>query len=64
MSPFPNGSNLIVHGHAISEEFTLYCSCSRPMAISRWNWADLARYAVSNSAYERGYGSTGDIVLV
>ena len=47
-----------------SEEWTLYCSCARPPISSRWNWAELKVYAVSNQAHDRGYGAPEEIVPV
>lgn len=60
---YPNGSYLMIHRHADNEEYVLYCTCTRPATISRWNWKELGRYWVPGEAYARGYGSPQEIVL-
>jgi hypothetical protein len=61
---YANGSYVVVHRLEESEEFTLYCSCGRPPAISRWRWHELARYTVSSDACARGYGSEAEIAVL
>ncbi len=61
-SPYRNGAYLLPLLGAFLDEWTLYCSCSRPPSSSRWSWTDLRRYAVSDRAHPRGYGSPDEIV--
>lgn len=60
---YANGSYLVVHHHNGSEEYALHCSCGRPAIVTRWSWSELSKYAVSNGAYTRGYGSADEIVF-
>jgi hypothetical protein len=41
----------------------LYCVCSSPSSYA-FRWKELKMYAVSDWAYERGYGSPDEIVPV
>ena len=59
---YANGSYVIVQREDDYEEYTLYCSCGQPAAISRWTSTDLARCTVSDGAYARGYGSAEEII--
>jgi hypothetical protein len=61
-SPYANGSQILRSGKGLSEEFHLYCSCGTPPAISRSRSSELRRYSVTQSAYDRGYGSPEEIV--
>jgi hypothetical protein len=45
-----------------SDEYTLYCSCSRVTVGSRWKWIEVRSCEVSKAAYERGYGTPEEIV--
>src|SRR5690242_8798647 len=63
-SPYRNGSDLVCFGAGSSEECTLHCTCGRPPIQSRWSWSQLTRYAVSNRAYDRGYGPPEEVVPV
>ena len=60
-NPYQNGSCLLARGRDDSEEYTLYCSCSRPPALSHLRAKDVKRYEVTRRAYHRGYGSSDEI---
>jgi hypothetical protein len=45
-------------------EFTLYCSCKRPSVVSRWKWSEVKSCEIARAAYDRGYGTGEEIVLV
>jgi hypothetical protein len=62
-SPYDNGSYLTALHHELTEEWVLYCSCAAPIVSSRWRYDELRFYAVSNSAYRRGYGCASEIVM-
>ena len=59
-SPYRNGSYIVSSVTSDSKVLTLYCSCGRPATISRWS--EFGAYAVSNGAYDRGYGPPNEIV--
>jgi hypothetical protein len=61
-SPYCNGSYLLRTAAGFSEEYILYCSCGRPPASSRWRGNEVRRYAVSKTAYSRGFGTPEEIV--
>src|SRR5215813_8133763 len=61
-SPYGNGSYLMPAAPGSTEEYTLYCSCAKPHAVSRWRASDLEPYAVSAPAYDCGYGTAEEIV--
>ncbi|MGA3087934.1 MAG: hypothetical protein ABSD75_04935 [Terriglobales bacterium] len=63
-SPYRNGSYLVPLAKGAMEEWILYCSCGRPPISSRWSWAELKSYTVSELAYGRGYGPPEEIVRV
>lgn len=63
-SPYRNGSYLMPLAEGFADEWRLYCTCGRPPISSRWSWSDLKLYAVSNQAYDRGYGPPEEIVPV
>jgi len=63
-SPYPNGSYLVPLEEGFSQEWMLYCSCSRPPSSSRWRSGELKMYTVSSQAHDRGYGRPGEIVPV
>jgi len=60
LSPYGNGAYVVSSLAGQAEEHTLYCSCGRPGITCRWS--DLGCYAVSNGAYDRGYGRPDEIV--
>jgi hypothetical protein len=62
-SPYRNGSYLMPLAEG-QDEWILYCSCGRPPASSRWTSNELRIYAVSNQAYDRGYGPPEEIVPI
>lgn len=63
-SPYRNGSFLVSFVAGSLEEYALFCSCGRPAIHSRWSWSELKTYAVSNRAYDRGYGPPDEIERV
>ncbi|MGB6387452.1 MAG: hypothetical protein WBD25_18590 [Terriglobales bacterium] len=63
-SPYSNGSYLIPPIVGFSEELTLFCSCGMPPSSSRWRWNEVKMYAVSNQAYDRGYGPPDEIGML
>jgi hypothetical protein len=63
-SPYGNGSYVIPTVPYLSEELTLYCACGKPAVPSRWRWSELITCKVSRAAYQRGYGTSEEIVLV
>ena len=63
-SPYSNGSYLVFDITGSLEEFALYCSCGRPLTLSRWTLSELKAYQVLNIAYHRGYGASDEIVSV
>jgi hypothetical protein len=63
-SPYRNGSYLVPTVAGSREEYTLYCSCGRPPVSSRWRWEKVKTYEVSKIAYDRGYGTPGEILPI
>ena len=61
-SPYANGSYVVSPAPFSSDEYTLYCACSKPPASSQWRWSELKIYQISRLAFERGYGSRDEIV--
>ena len=63
-SPYRNWSYLVRTVVGSSEEYTLYCSCRRPLVVSRWGWSELKACKVPTTAHNRGYGTAEEIVEV
>ncbi len=63
-SPYRNGSYLMPLTTDFPGEWTLYCSCTKPAAPSRWRWNELKPCAVSNVAHHRGFGPPDEIMLL
>ncbi len=63
-SPYSNGSYLVPTVYGSSEEYTLYCSCRPAPFGSRRRWNEMKIYEVSKAAYDRGYGTPAEIVLL
>jgi hypothetical protein len=63
-SPYSNGSLLISDHRRESEGGFLFCSCGKPSNVLRWTGTNIRRCAVAAAAYERGFGSADEIVLV
>jgi hypothetical protein len=63
-SPYRNGSYLVPSAAHSSEEYTLYCSCCKPAALSQWEWSQMKAYSVARAAHDRGYGTGSEIILV
>ena len=61
-SPYPNHSHIVVVVHVSWEEYILYCSCVS--AGSRWKATEVLACEVSKPAYERGYGTSEEIIPV
>lgn len=61
-SPYGNGSYLVPTVYGSSNEYTLYCSCCVPRAVSRWRWNEMKTCDVTKAAYERGYGTPEEIL--
>lgn len=59
-----NGSYLIPVVHGYSDEYILYCSCRRGGPRSRWKSSEVKTCDVSSEAYERGYGTPDEVLLV
>lgn len=62
-SPYRNGAYLIPTVEGSSDEYILYCVCSE-RAARRWKWSEVLTCDVSRPAYERGYGSPDEVLLV
>src|SRR3974390_2292591 len=60
-SPYANGSYIVSSGVGCFEEYTLYCSCRRWPTPSRWNDNEIRTCTVSDSSYQRGYGSSAEV---
>jgi hypothetical protein len=63
-SPYRNGSYVIRTIDGCSDEYALYCSCKKSTAASVWRWNEVQTCAVSNAAYDRGYGTPEEIVPI
>jgi hypothetical protein len=63
-TPYRNGSYLVPTIQSSLEEYALYCSCSRGTGVTRWRWSEAKPCEVSKEAYDRGYGTPDEIVLV
>jgi len=63
-SPYRNGSYLIRTAEGCSDEYALFCSCRKSTAASVWRWNEVKTCAVSNAAFERGYGTPEEIVAI
>jgi hypothetical protein len=61
-SPYHNGSYLL--SHPSLDQIRLYCACDDSPSCYAFRWNELKTYAVSDWAYERGYGSPDEIVMV
>jgi hypothetical protein len=62
-SPYRNGSYLVPAVDGSSDVYTLYCSCRRPPALSRWRGSEMKICDVSKIAHDRGYGTAKELVL-
>jgi hypothetical protein len=60
---YDNGSYLVSMVTESSEDYQLFCSCGAQPLSTRWSWQELKTYAVFHDAYERGYGTPGEILL-
>jgi hypothetical protein len=57
-TPYPNAAHIAAYPGAV-DLFTLYCSCGESYTFKL---SELEKCVVSDSAYERGYGSSVEIV--
>lgn len=60
-SRYGNGSYLVPLSHGVAAEWMLYCSCSNPHIVSRWDSEQLKAYEVCTQAHLRRYGSPDEI---
>lgn len=60
-NPYANGAYLVLTPGRI-EAHTLYCPCGKSASMSKWT--ESRTYIVSNSAYDRGYGTPEEIFAV
>jgi hypothetical protein len=63
-SPYRNGSYLIPTVVGSWEEYVLYCSCRIGNVASRWKWSEMKKYEITKAAYERGFGTSDEILLI
>jgi hypothetical protein len=61
LSPYDNGSYIVSNPPGGVDLLKLYCSCGNS---DGFRLSELKTYAVSESAYARGYGSPDEIVPV
>ena len=61
-SPYENGSYLLPTIEGCREEYTLYCRCQA--AASRWKSSEFKSCEVSTAAFERGYGTPEEIMVL
>jgi hypothetical protein len=64
LSPYRNGSYLMPTMRGSSREYALYCSCRRGSAARVWRWSEVKACEVSKAAYDRGYGTGDEILLI
>ena len=62
-SPYGNGAYLESFVTRFSKEYLLFCPCLDTLTSPRCSPSDLKRYAISLSAYDRGYGDPSEIGL-
>ena len=60
-SPYDNGAYVVSNPPGGADLLRLYCSCGNSCGF---RLSELKTYAVSESAYPRGYGSADEIVPV
>jgi hypothetical protein len=60
-SPYGNGAYLESFITRFSKEYLLFCPCLDPLTSPRCSPSYLKRYAISRSAYDRGYGDPSEI---
>ena len=63
-SPYKNGSYLVPAVYGSSEAYTLYCYCRGLPVVSHWTWKETRACEVLNQAYDRGYGTPEEVLLV
>jgi hypothetical protein len=59
LAPYENGSYIVSSANRCIEEYVLHCSPCR--LSSRWHAAEVLQCQVSNTAYQRGYGTDSDV---
>lgn len=60
-SPYKNGSYLQATIAGSWDDYTLYCRCK---AASRWKSDEFKSCEVSAAAFERGYGTSEEIMVI
>jgi hypothetical protein len=63
-SPYHNGSYLIPTIRGSTREYALYCSCRKGSAARVWRWSEMMPCEISKAAYDRGYGTSDEIVSI
>ena len=61
-SPYENGSYLLPTIKGCRDEYILYCCCKAP--ASRWKSSEFKSCEVSTPAFERGYGTPEEIMVI
>jgi hypothetical protein len=61
-SPYGNGSCLLPTIEGCRDEYILYCRCKA--AASRWKCSEFKSCEVSTAAFERGYGTPEEIMVI
>jgi hypothetical protein len=64
LSPYCNGSYVMPTIRGSSREYALYCSCRRGSAPRVWRWSEVKACEISKAAYDRGYGTRDEVVLI
>lgn len=63
-SPYSNGAYLVPLVDGSRDEYILYCCCGNGFTPNRWTWRAVKPCEVSKTAYDRGYGTADEILLV
>jgi hypothetical protein len=63
-NPYRNGSYISGNLSEDSDVRNLYCCCTGRFGLLQFKLSELMTYSVSEWAYNRGYGSPDEIVLV
>jgi len=61
-SPYENGSQLLPAIEGCWNEYILYCRCKAP--ASRWKSSEFKSCQVSTEAFDRGYGTPEEIIVI
>jgi hypothetical protein len=63
-SPYSNGSYLVPTSFGSLDEYTLYCACSIPSAVTRWKSREMVPCEISKGIHLRGYGSPDEVLPI